>query len=105
MAGEVFMKVSELGIETVEDEELIKMRLQLQAEAAEQECKMKELEKEMFQEEYKASIRENRLMYLTSDINLRKQLCNEMEAESKRMEIEMTEVLGVDRSYEMNGVM
>lgn len=88
LAGEIFIMVSDLGVEVVEDEDLIKMRLQLQADAAEQENKMIELEKEMIEEENRASIRENKLFYLTADINLRKQLCNEMEAESRRMENE-----------------
>jgi hypothetical protein len=104
LAGEIFIMVSDLGVEVVEDEDLIKMRLQLQADAAEQENKMIELEKEMIEEENRASIRENKLFYLTADINLRKQLCNEMEAESRRMENEKTEVMSVFRSYDMNGV-
>lgn len=103
-AGEVFVMLSDLGVQVVEDEDLIRMRLQLQAEAAEQENRMKELEREMVEEEVKAYIRANRISYLTADINLRKQVCNEMEADSKRRDNEKAELSDVFRAFEMTKV-
>lgn len=104
LAGDIFIEVSEMGVHVVEDEELIKMRLQLQTEAAEQEAKMSKLEKEMLEEENRVSIRQNQLLALSTDINLRKQFCNEMAADSKRIEAEKTELLNAIRSHDMTGV-
>lgn len=104
LAGEVFEKTSELGVEIVEDEELISMRNKLQKDAVKLEVKMKELEDQMVKEEYRVEIRENRVFNLTADINLRKQLCNEMEAENRRLIGEKTEALMAERRCYMNRV-
>ena len=88
----------------MEDEELIRMRLKLQKDAVDLEDRMEELEQLMVKEDYKVDIREHRLFNLTADINLRKQLCNEMEAENRRLIGEKTQILRAKRAYFINKV-
>lgn len=101
LTGEIFQQTSELESDVEEDGELAKMRLQLQREAAELDFKMAELERQMVREEYKADIRESRLFELQADINLRKQQCNEMEVENRRLVADKSKMGAADRTARM----